>query len=122
MAAIALAMICGCEKKDAELKVAIDKESVKISATKTDAIEYTATGYDGSITASLSQLAPGLSIQNSFDEKSGKGTITFSTESETAKKYDILPLKFQDNKKSTEKNISVEISSSWSIIPDDPKE
>ena len=29
MAAIALAMICGCEKQDAELKVAIDKESLK---------------------------------------------------------------------------------------------
>ena len=122
LAAAAIAMACGCEKQGASLNIALDKESVKISASKTDAIEYTAKGYEGTVTVTLSQLASEISIQNSFDTKTGKGTVSFSTESKTDKKYDILPLTFQDTKNSIEKNISVDISSSWSVTPDDPKE
>lgn len=114
---LALAIVSCSKADEAPLSVSLDKSSIKISATTTDAIEYTASGYSGSVTVSLTSIVSDVTIQNSFDAATGKGEVTFSTQNVNKVHYDV-PLVFKDSKGECQEDISIDISSTWSIIPD----
>lgn len=119
LAILALVLaITSCSKTiDAALSVSLDKSSLKISSTTTDTIKYTASGYSGSISVSLTAIASDVTIQNSFDAATGTGEVTFSTQNVNKLHYDV-PLVFRDLKNECEVAISIDISSTWIVIPD----
>ncbi|MCQ2181134.1 MAG: hypothetical protein MJY50_03635 [Bacteroidales bacterium] len=85
---VSVLCLAACNKP-AKFDVTLDKQIVNISAEKTDVITYTATGYNGYVTAVLDAFADDINTVNIFDEKTGIGTITFSTETEFEEDYDV---------------------------------
>lgn len=99
-----------------KLSVTVDKSEIKIKKDGPETITYTVINAKGEITVALPKNITDIQIENKYDAKESKGTITFSTENENKVHYD-LNLIFKDEKNEYEVPFKIDISSVWNIVP-----
>lgn len=115
---LAIFLFASCEKQGEPLTVTLEKDTVVISATEKASVGYETRNHNADVSVVCIGIQD-VTISNIFDPSTGKGEIIFATGSTRPCKETGI-LRFHDGKDSVEKEMSVVIDSSWSVVPGTP--
>lgn len=120
LAVIAFATACADKYTDKEFTVKLDHTEIAVQGNKPGTVSFTAQNYNSTVTVKLNPTIEGISINSTFDSKTGTGNIEISTTINEKVTKDAF-LEFSDGQKTVQEKIKINISDYWTIEPEEPE-